>query len=277
VSTNVLLSARDGAVGTLTLNRPERRNAIDQAMRDSLRSSLEELDADRAIRVVVLTGAGESFCAGVDLAEAAGGGEVGGVRGATGDAAGRNADTASNAPSATARPPIAEPLWTFRKPVIAALNGAAVGGGLELALACDIRVASEGARFGLTELKIGSLPGSGGTQLLPRIVGPGNAARLILTGDLIDAAEALRIGLVSDVVAPEALAAEAAALARRIAQNAPLSLLAAKEALRAAAELGFAEGRKLERRLWAELAATEDRSEGRAAFRQKRPPRFTGR
>jgi E-phenylitaconyl-CoA hydratase len=257
VSTDVraaeaVLVSRRGAVATITLNRPDRRNAIDQAMRDGLAAALDALDADEAVRIVVLTGAGPAFCAGVDLAE--------------GTPAG-----------ATARPPVAAPLWAFRKPVLAAINGPAIGGGLELALACDIRIAATSAQLGLTEVRIGSLPGSGGTQLLPRLVGAGNAARMVLTGERIDAAEALRIGLVSAVVADEALAGAATAMADTIAENAPLSLVAAKQALRAALDLPFAEGQALERSLWAELAATEDRAEGRAAFRERRPPRFTGR
>jgi E-phenylitaconyl-CoA hydratase len=250
VTAEVLITGRDAAVVTLTLNRPDRRNAIDQALRDALAAALAACDADPAVRAVVLTGAGTAFCAGVDLGEGT---------------------------TVADRPPVAEPLWRFTKPIVAALNGPAVGGGLELALACDIRIAAQGARLGLTELKIGSLPGSGGTQLLPRVVGPGNAARMLLTGDLIETAEALRIGLVSEVVPPEELPAAAAALAARIAANAPLSLVAAKRALRTAAETGFSEGRAIERSLWAELAATEDRAEGRAAFRERRPPRFTGR
>lgn len=259
----VVLVERDGGVATVTLNRPERRNAIDQALRDGLTEALARLDRDDAVRVVVLTGAGSAFCAGVDLAEAA-----------------PTATTAAGdgpAEPVTARPPVAASLWAFRKPVIAAINGPAVGGGLELALACDLRLAAAGARLGLTEVRIGSLPGSGGTQLLPRIVGPGPAARLVLSGELVDAAEALRIGLVSEVHPDAELGAAAAALAQTIAANAPLSLLAAKRALLAARDRPFAEGQALERELWAELAATEDRAEGRTAFREKRPARFTGR
>jgi E-phenylitaconyl-CoA hydratase len=267
---SVLLVERRDAVATLILNRPDRRNAIDQAMRDALRATFDALDADRDVRIVVLTGAGPAFCAGVDLAEgpatAAGDGADVGASGSPGPGAG-----------VTARPPVAAPLWSFRKPVIAAINGAAVGGGLELALAADLRIAAAEARMGLTEARIGSLPGSAGTQLLPRIVGPTVAARMLFSGELIDAAEALRVGLVSDVVAGDELAAAAAELADRVAASAPLSLLALKQALRAAMDLPFAEGQALERRLWAELAVTADRAEGRAAFREKRPPRFEGR
>jgi enoyl-CoA hydratase/carnithine racemase len=198
-----VLVARAGAVATITLNRPDKRNAINQEMRDGLAGALAELDGEPEIRVVVLTGAGPAFCAGVDLSEGA--------------PAGAPAD----------RPPVAAPLWQFRKPAVAALNGVAVGGGLELALSCDIRIAARGARFGLTEARIGSLPGSAGTQLLPRVVGPGNAAWMLFTGELVDAQRALTMGLVSEVVADEELAAASSELAGRMAQNAPLSLIAA--------------------------------------------------
>jgi enoyl-CoA hydratase/carnithine racemase len=248
-----VLVARDGVVATITLNRPDKRNAIDQGMRDALASTLADLDTKTEVCVVVLTGAGSAFCAGVDLAESSMSGDP------------------------TDRPPVAAPLWQFRKPVVAAINGVAVGGGLELALACDIRIGAASARLGLTEARIGSLPGSGGTQLLPRIVGAGNAARLLLTGELIDASRAQAMGLVSEVVPDENLAAAVGELASRIGQNAPLSLIAAKQALRQALDLPFEQGQALERRLWAELAATEDRAEGRAAFREKRAPRFVGR
>jgi enoyl-CoA hydratase/carnithine racemase len=259
-----VLVSRGDKVATVTLNRPDRRNAIDQAMRDALRDALGSLDADVSVRVVILTGAGSAFCAGVDLSE--------------GISADSPAASAGPSPAQlAARPPVAAPLWAFRKPVLAALNGPAVGGGLELALACDIRIAASSARLGLTEARIGSLPGSGGTQLLPRLIGAGNAARMLLTGELIDAAEALRIGLVSEVIPDEGLAAAADALAGLIARNAPLSVAAAKQALRAAGDLPFTDGQALERGLWAELATTDDRAEGRAAFREGRMPRFTGR
>ena len=256
MSDQTVLLERRGAVGWITLNRPERRNAINEELRHALGSALAELEADGETRVVVLTGAGPAFCAGVDLTEGT---------------------PATTSTEAAGRPPVAAPFWDFRKPIIAALNGTAVGGGLEIALACDIRIAAEGARLGLTEVRIGSLPGSGGTQLLPRVVGATHAARMLFTGQLIEADEALRIGLVSECVAPEELPAGAQGLAERIALNAPLSLRAAKRALRAAMDLPFSEGQALERTLWAQLAATEDRAEGRAAFREKRPARFNGR
>jgi enoyl-CoA hydratase/carnithine racemase len=237
-----LIVQSDGGVGWVRLNRPEKRNAIDAATREELESAFADFDADNAIRVVVITGEGTAFCAGVDLTD--------GSAGVPLDAK-----------------PLAAPLDAFSKPVLAAINGPAVGGGLELALAADLRIASENATFALPEVRLGSLPGSGGTQRLSGAI----AAKLLFTGDPIDAREAQLAGIVSDVVAPDELLPLAERLAKRIAENAPLSLRAAKLALRAAPE-----GRELERALWAFLSTTSDRAEGRAAFREKRPPKFTG-
>jgi E-phenylitaconyl-CoA hydratase len=234
-----LLVTREGGVAWVRLNRPEKLNAIDTAMRAALAETFAELGADDAIRIAVLTGEGRAFCAGVDLTE-------GGVPGAK---------------------PVSHSLDEFEKPTLAAINGAAVGGGLELALACDMRIASDAATFALPEVRIGSLPGSGGTQRLQGAV----AAKLLFTGDKIGADEALRGGLVSDVVAADELIPLAERLAARVAANAPLSLRAAKQAFRAAPD-----GRTLERALWGYLATTNDRAEGRAAFREKRAPNFTG-
>jgi enoyl-CoA hydratase/carnithine racemase len=173
--------------------------------------------------------------------------------------------------------PVAAPLERFGKPLIAAVNGPAAGGGFELALAADIRIASTAASFALPEVKIGSLPGSGGTQRLSRAVPPAVANRLVLTGEPLSAVDALRVGLVSDLVDPEDLLPLARSLAERIAANAPLSLRAAKIALRAAQEDALRPGLALERALWEMLSKTDDRAEGRAAFREKRAPRYTGR
>lgn len=238
-----LIVDTDGAVGWIRLNRPEKRNAIDAATREELERSFAGFDSDPSIRVVIFTGEGTAFCAGVDLSDAA---PVGPLEGK----------------------PLVAPLDNFSKPVIAAVNGPAVAGGFELALGADLRIASESATFALPEVRLGSLPGSGGTQRLSGAV----AAKLLFTGDPIDAHEAQRAGIVSDVVATAELLPFAAKLAKRIAENAPLSLRAAKLALRAAPE-----GRELERTLWTFLATTDDRAEGRAAFREKRPPEWTGR
>jgi enoyl-CoA hydratase/carnithine racemase len=241
--------ARADGVAWVTLDVPERRNAISNEMRGVLADAFASLDEDDSVRVAVLTGAGPVFCAGVDLKE--------------------------TGPPSTER--LVAPLESFAKPLVAAVNGPAAGGGFELALACDVRVASTTATFALPEVRIGSLPGSGGTQRLARAVPPAVAAKLVLTGQPLDAEGALRYGLVSDVVEPEELAPFVQGLAAAIAANAPLSLRAAKTVLRAAAEQPLQAGLDLERSLWAELAETEDRAEGRAAFREGRAPRWSGR
>jgi E-phenylitaconyl-CoA hydratase len=249
-----LLVERDGRIALVTLNRPNQRNAVSQEMRTDFARTLGELDDDLEVRVVVVTGAGSAFCAGVDLKEG----------------------TATNDfPAAMAVEPVIRPFEQFRKPMIAAVNGAAVGAGLEIALACDSRLASSAASFGLTEVRIGSLAGSGGIQRLARAVSPSFAATMVYTGETVDAEAALFHRLVSQVTAPDDLVATARELARRIAANAPLSLQAAKRALRAAIEPAT-ENLTLERTLWALLSTTSDREEGRAAFREKRPPRFKG-
>jgi enoyl-CoA hydratase/carnithine racemase len=245
---------REDLVGWITLNRPAKRNAISQAMRTALAESLAELASDDAIRVVILTGAGPAFCAGVDLTDR----------------------PVSDQHPMAAVPPVAQALTAFTKPLIAAINGPAMGGGLELALACDVRIAARSAQFALPEVRIGSLPGSGGTQRLMRAMPPALAARMLLSGDPISAHEGLSAGLISDLVDDDQLAGFAARLARRIAENAPLSLRAMKRCLLAAREAPLAAGLELERTLWTVLATTADRQEGRAAFRERRPPRFTG-
>lgn len=245
-----ILVERDGHVATVTLNRPERRNALDAEARGALVAAFAQLDADMDVRVVVLTGAGTAFCAGTDLA----GGPV---------------------PAELADQPLVAPVAAFSRPVIAAVNGAAAGGGFEFALAADLRIASRGAKFLLPELRIGSLPGSGGTQRIFAALPSAIASRLLFTGLPLDASDALRFGLVSEVVDDDALADRARELATRIAEAAPLSLRAAKRAARAAIE--NVDGLALERRLWEELSTTRDREEGRAAFRERRSPRFEGR
>jgi enoyl-CoA hydratase/carnithine racemase len=243
----------DGPVARLTLNRPEKRNAIDDATRAALEETLGTLDADDAVRVVVLTGAGTAFCAGADLSAAA------------------------VAPTPAGRPRLVAPFETFAKPIIVAVNGVAVGGGLEIVLCCDIRIASTAARFGLPEVRIGSLPGSGGTQRLPLAIAPALAAQMILTGEPISAERAFGAGLVSELCEPERLIDRAMEIAAAVASSAPLSVKAAKRALRAATDERIAAGLALERALFDALAQTEDREEGRRAFRERRPPQFRGK
>jgi E-phenylitaconyl-CoA hydratase len=252
---------REAGVACVTLNRPDKRNAIDDVTRDALAKAFAGFDADAAIRVVILTGAGTAFCAGVDLATP---GNV-------------PAQSAAAASPVVTRPRLTTPLDAFSKPVIAALNGVAVGGGLEMALACDIRIAATGAKFGLTEVRIGSLPGSGGTQRLVGAVGRTLAAQMLFTGELISAEQALAAGLVSELHAPDALMGRAFAVAKVIAENAPLSLIAIKKALRAATDLPLAAGFELERSLYEALTLTQDRQEGRKAFRERRKPNFQGK
>jgi enoyl-CoA hydratase/carnithine racemase len=242
-----------GAVVRVTLNRPEKRNAIDDATRAALTETFAALDRDATVRCVVLTGAGSAFCAGSDLS-----GQPAGV-------------------PAADRPRLVAPFEQFAKPIVAAVNGAAVGGGLEIVLLCDVRIAAHTARFGLPEVRVGSLPGSGGTQRLPLAVGPALAAQMLLTGEPISAERALSAGLVSELCAPEVLLDRAMALANTISGNAPLSIVAAKRALRAATDSQIQAGLDLERRVFNELVQTEDRQEGRQAFRERRPPVFKGR
>jgi len=252
----VLVSTESG-VGWVRLNRPRARNAISTSMRGLLSEAFAQLDADDDVRVAVITGVGEAFCAGVDLKE--------------------TSAAPQGHPLTSPVQPVSAPLERFRKPLVAAINGAAIGGGMELALVADMRIASTTARFALPEVRIGSLPGSGGTQRLMHAVSPALAGEMILTGEPIEGERALSAGLVSALTAPEELMGAASALALKVAANAPLSLRAAKLALRAAGEHALVTGLALERALWGTLAASEDRQEGRTAFRERRPARFLGR
>jgi enoyl-CoA hydratase/carnithine racemase len=242
------------AVGWVTLDRPEQRNALDLDARLDLAEAFRELDADPAIRVAVLTGAGTAFCAGTDL----------------------SGPQDPQHPLIVHPQRLAQPLDGFTKPLIAAVNGAAAGGGFEFALAADLRVASPFAKFLLPEVSIGSLPGSGGTQRIFSALPSAIAGEMLFAGRILAADDALRYGLVSDVYPAGDFVERVGALAARIAAHAPLSLIAAKKAARMARD-GDGSGLDLERSLWAQLATTWDREEGRAAFREKRTPRFEGR
>ena len=251
-----VLTLTVGHVGILTLNRPERRNALSMEMRERIAHVLLEFESDPNVRVVILQGTAPSFCAGVDLSESA----PSGVH--------VLADAAVS---------VSAPFAAFMKPLIASVNGAAAGGGLEIALACDFIVASTTAKFLLPEVRIGSLPGGGGTQRLVRALPHGVAARMLYTGDSLDAANALAYGLVTELVEPEALENRSLSLATQIAANAPLSLAAIKQCLRVAANSPLDVGLAVERGLWGQLTTSEDRNEGRTAFREGRPPEFKGK
>ncbi|BCI51789.1 enoyl-CoA hydratase [Mycolicibacterium litorale] len=243
---------RRGSAGWVRLNRPDRRNAIDVATRRGLAEAFTLLESDPEVGVIVLTGTGSMFCAGVDLHEPTP------ERGLL--------DLGEQVSAPIERCPL---------PVVAAMNGPAVGGGFELALACDMRVATDTAWFALTELRIGSLPGSGGTQRLFESLPPAVAWKMLLTGSRISASEAERFGLISDVFDEQSFESDVAELISNLAGAAPLSVRAAKMA-HAAGRAGNS-GMAMERLLWRMLVETEDRAEGRAAFREKRAPRFRGR
>jgi enoyl-CoA hydratase len=257
--TNVLIERAD-ALATVTVSRPERLNVLNADTVAALGAAFAELAADDGVRGIVLTGAGEkAFVAGADI------GELAGMAGLSGEAFSRRGQDVFRA------------IERMRKPVVAAVNGFALGGGLELALACHLRVASENARFGLPEVKLGIIPGYGGTVRLPRLVGRGRALQMILTGEAIEAAEAQRIGLVNDVVPLPALLDAACGLARRIMQNGPLAIGMALEAVDAGYGATTEEALRHEAGLFGLLAATEDMREGMAAFLEKRSPLFRGR
>lgn len=254
------LNITDG-IATVTLNRPEALNAIDPETQGELATIWARIDKDPSIRVGIVTGAGgKAFSTGADLKKT------------------RQAD-APFAASIFGDEPDFNPVsgMDVAKPMIAAINGYALGGGLEMALACDIRIASENARFGLPEVTVGTMPGAGGTQRLARIVGQSNAMRLLLTGETIDAEEALRIGLVSAVLPPDRLIGAAREIAARIAANAPLAVRAVKKLALAGADMSLGTGLLAERQAWGLIRDTEDRAEGRAAFAEKRTPKFKGR
>lgn len=250
-----------GHVCTLTLDRPEVMNSIDPDLRAALREVWPRLQADDQVRVVVLTGAGErAFCTGSDLKKTM-----------------PPKESFAELTFGRAESDHLLAGMDIDKPIICAINGYAMGGGLEIALACDIRIAATNARFALSEVRVGSMPGAGGTQRLPRAVGFSNAMLMMLTGDQVDAAEALRIGLVSRVVEPAELLPTAQAIAARIAANAPLSVRAVKRLVRDGLDMPLDAGMRAERLAFGVLRDTQDRIEGRKAFQEKRPPVYQGR
>ena len=254
-----VLVERDEArrVALVRLNRPKQLNALNGPTMDALCEALEGLDRDEAVRVIVVTGNERAFAAGADIGEMSGASPIDMLR--------------------TNRIAQWDRVRKITKPVIAAVAGWCLGGGCELAMALDIIIAAESARFGQPEIKIGVMPGAGGTQRLPRAIGKSKAMEMILTGEPITAAEAERIGLVSRVVTDELLVEDALALAAEIAKRGPLALRLAKESVNAAFEMSLTDGLAHERRLFYLLFSSDDQKEGMTAFLEKRDPNFKGR
>lgn len=252
----LLYEVRD-RIAVLTVNRPEARNAISDRVITEVYQALEAARADESVGALILTGAGEkSFVSGADI----------------------NAIRARRRREALLglNNRLFAAVEAFEKPTIAAVNGYALGGGFELALACDIRIASETARFGLPEANLGIIPAAGGTQRLPRAIGWSRARYLILTGEMIDATEAERIGFVAAVVPPAELLSRARDIAARILKRGPLAIRLAKTAMRLAANVPLSAGLEIESIIQAILFESRDKEEGTAAFLEKREPRFTG-
>lgn len=252
---------RDDGVATITFNRPGVLNALSSITMTELSSAIDRLGGDEGVRCIILTGAGDrAFVAGADINE---------LR-AIADA------TAGEAFAARGQS-IFFKIETLSKPVVAAINGYALGGGCELVMACDIRVAADSAKLGQPEINLGIIPGYGGTQRLSRLVGKGRAKWLILTGDTISAQEALRIGLVDFVVPAAELMGAAKELAHKIASKAPLALAWAKQSINVGAETDLVTACVYEASLFGLVCGTEDRIEGTSAFLEKRPAQFTGK
>ncbi|HEX3538586.1 MAG TPA: enoyl-CoA hydratase [Stellaceae bacterium] len=252
---NNILVERRGAVGIITLNRPQALNALNAALIGEIGGAFDDLEGDPAIGAIVLTGSDKAFAAGADIKEMA---------------------------DKTYMQAYAEDFITrgwervgqCRKPVVAAVAGFALGGGCEVAMMCDIVIAAENARFGQPEINLGTMPGAGGTQRLPRFIGKAKAMDLCLTGRMMDAAEAERAGLVSRIVPPEKLLEEAISIAERVAAMSQPIAMMVKESVNRAFETTLAEGVRFERRLFHSTFATEDQKEGMAAFVAKRKPAF---
>lgn len=256
---NILLDI-DGVVATLTINRPDKMNAVNNATVEELDQALAQVEKNQDLRVLILTGAGEkSFVAGADINEV------------------KNRDAVIGRPETRRRQEVYSRIENLEIPSIAAINGFALGTGLELAMVCSIRIASAKALLGQPEVKLGIMPGAGGTQRLPKLIGMGRAMELILTGDPIKADQALAIGLVNKVVEPDQLMAEVRKLADTIAARPKLAIQYAKEAVLRSGEGSIAQGLAHESYLHTLACGTQDKKEGVAAFLEKRQPNFTGK
>lgn len=255
-----LIYEKKGNILFLTLNRPEAMNSLDPELQQELSDAWKEFEEDPELWVAVLTGAGErAFCTGADLKKTMPPKESFAQQ------------TLNSAGNTNITPSLKQ--W---KPIICAVNGYAIGGGLELALSCDFIIGSENSQYGLAEVKIGSIPGAGGTQLLPRRIPYQAAMRMLLTGSRIDAEEAYRLGLITEVVPRDLLLQRAEEIAKQICENAPLSVRAVKMAANRGIEMTLEQGLQFEKLLWGVLRDTKDRIEGRIAFQEKRKPVYKG-
>jgi enoyl-CoA hydratase/carnithine racemase len=255
-----VLYEKNGPIAYVTVNRPKVLNALNTPTWTDIRSAFEAAKADPSVLGVILTGAGDkAFIAGADISELA------------------HVDAFDAEESSRFGQSVLDFIENLGKPVIAAINGFALGGGCETAMACTIRIAAEHAKFGQPEVKLGLLPGGGGTQRLPRLIGKGRALQLILTGETISAQEAYRVGLVNEVVPAADLIARAEAILKQIAANAPIAVKFSLEAANKGLETSQAEGFALEASYFGICAATEDKKEGTSAFLEKRAPQFHGR
>jgi len=256
---NLLYEKKDG-IATITINRPKALNALNEETLPEFLSSLEDAEKDKKVRVIVITGAGEkAFCAGLDLKTVK---DISVIKAVETSKLGQKLTLA---------------IEELGKPVIAAINGYALGGGLELAMACDIRIASENARIGQTEVNVGLIPGWGGTQRLPRLVGKGIAKELVFTGKMIDAKTAERIGLINMVVPPEKLKSAVEELSKVIMSKPPIAIKLAKELINSSIETDQGTGLVHEAEAFGILASTEDYREGVSAFIEKRKPEYKGK
>jgi len=256
---NLLYEKKDG-IATITINRPKALNALNEETLPEFLSSLEDAEKDKNVRVIVITGAGEkAFCAGLDLKTVK---DISVIKAVETSKLGQKLTLA---------------IEELGKPVIAAINGYALGGGLELAMACDIRIASENARIGQTEVNVGLIPGWGGTQRLPRLVGKGIAKELVFTGKMIDAKTAERIGLINMVVPPEKLKSAVEELSKVIMSKPPIAIKLAKELINSSIETDQGTGLVHEAEAFGILASTEDYREGVSAFIEKRKPEYKGK
>jgi enoyl-CoA hydratase len=255
-----VLYVKKGSIARITINRPRVLNALDAATWSDLRTAFEDARDDAAVRGIILTGAGDkAFIAGADIGELA------------------HATAFQAERSSRFGQEVLDLIENLGKPVIAAVNGFALGGGCEAAMACTLRIAVESAKFGQPEVKLGLVPGGGGTQRLPRLVGKGRALQLTLSGEMISAQEAYRIGLVNEVVPAADLIRRAEAILNQIASNAPIAVRYALEATNKGLDTSQSEGLLLEASYFGLCAATEDQKEGTTAFLEKRPPQFLGR